>query len=1124
MKAGSIKTGVVLVLLMMGVGQAEGVALAAPPSVGGYDPVADPGAVAIIGNVRFTALTPRLMRIEYSPSGVFEDRASYAFVNRKTPVPAFRKVRRGVVHNVKTELISLFYDASKPGPLSAANLTGKLVIDGEVVEWSPETRGRNLLGTTRTLDGVSGACELEPGIFSREGFTLIDDSKSILFDHFEGTDWPWATPRPDPEATDWYLFVHGSDYKASLADFTLVGGRIPLPPRYVLGAWWSRYWAYSEAELRQLVKEFREHDVPLDVLVVDMDWHLEGWTGYSWNPQYFPDPDGFLKWTEEEKLRVPLNLHPADGVGKHETRFKEFCEAVGADPATTERVKFDCTDPKFVKAYFEVLHHPLEKQGIDFWWMDWQQGRATRVEGLDPLPWLNYLHWTDWERNPGVKPSRPLVFSRWGGLGNHRYQIGFSGDTFCDWPSLAFQPYFTATAGNVGYAWWSHDIGGHQPGRVDPELYTRWVQWGAFSPILRTHTTKNPLAERRIWEFPPEFYNAMKAAWRLRYALLPYTYSAGRACYDTGVPLCRPLYYHWPLIEDAYNRPRQYMFGESLMLAPVLEPRNPANRLAAIKVWIPPGEWTLWAEGRRFSGPSEARLLVPIDTIPLFVRAGDILPMANVGRNSDDSGTDTLTLISNAPGWGVARLYEDDGLTQGYQKNEFAWTAIQSAGDVGFREITVRPTLGTFPGAVDSRVLTVRARNLPQPTKVLLNGEAMAPSEWTYEGGFNFSVQLPPRAVKEETKLRVEYEPNAALETLLANGLAGDLRMLVQLARELGAAAPAELEASLQAAELLARGGNTNEAQTAMYVNKRFALAAKVAASALPEPRRSEFVCRLLGLWTKLSLEISGEGEASALAAKAEVALGSPFVASKDVLKRVRFVPPATWKLANGAKLEQESRDDVMTCTALLQSFGPPQTGVLRAEIELSTGEATIAMPIEQVLYPSINAWWILGPLTPTVPESLDSEMAAMTSVDESRTVDGKDGKAVTWRRFERKADPASATNEFFVNFTNVYGERTYDTNAYAATFLKSPREIEATLAVGSDDGVIVWLNGDEVHRFPHGRAYASKADRVNVTLKPGVNVLMMRIMQGTGDWGFGVHVETRDGRPLTEVEVTLTP
>ena len=141
----------------------------------------------------------------------------------------------------------------------------------------------------------------------------------------------------------------------------------------------------------------------------------------------------------------------------------------------------------------------------------------SKVPGVNNTWWLNYLHFTDQQR----EGKRPLLFHRWGGLGNHRYQIGFSGDTVSVWDSLAFQPWFTATAANVGYAYWSHDIGGHMPGAVDPELYTRWVQFGAFSPILRTHTTKNPDAERRIWAYPEPYSSVMRSAFQLREASSP---------------------------------------------------------------------------------------------------------------------------------------------------------------------------------------------------------------------------------------------------------------------------------------------------------------------------------------------------------------------------------------------------------------------------------------------------------------------------------------------------------------------------------------------------------------------------------------------------------------------------
>ena len=200
-------------------------------------------------------------------------------------------------------------------------------------------------------------------------------------------------------------------------------------------------------------------------------------------------------------MKTSLNLHPASGIQPWEDHYPQMAKAMGIDPATQKYVPFDITDKKFAINYMNLIHHPLEKQGIDFWWLDWQQEHTTKMAGVTPTWWLNYVHFTDQQR----EGKRPLLFHRWGGLGNHRYQIGFSGDTVSVWDSLAFQPWFTATAANVGYAYWSHDIGGHMPGAVEPELYTRWVQFGAFSPILRTHTTKNPETERRIWAYPEPY-------------------------------------------------------------------------------------------------------------------------------------------------------------------------------------------------------------------------------------------------------------------------------------------------------------------------------------------------------------------------------------------------------------------------------------------------------------------------------------------------------------------------------------------------------------------------------------------------------------------------------------------
>ncbi len=172
------------------------------------------------------------------------------------------------------------------------------------------------------------------------------------------------------------------------------------------------------------------------------------------------------------------------------------------------------------------------------------------------------------------------------------------------WDSLAFQPWFTATAANVGYAYWSHDIGGHMPGAVDPELYTRWVQFGAFSPILRTHTTKNPDSERRIWAYPEPYSDILRSAFQLRYAMQPYIYTEARRTYDTGVAFLRPLYYDWPEADEAYTNKNEYVFGDQMLVAPVVAPADKISGLATEKVWLPQGDWIEWPTGKHFTGPT----------------------------------------------------------------------------------------------------------------------------------------------------------------------------------------------------------------------------------------------------------------------------------------------------------------------------------------------------------------------------------------------------------------------------------------------------------------------------------------------------------------------------------------
>ncbi|ETS90442.1 glycoside hydrolase, family 31 domain protein, partial [Fusobacterium sp. CM21] len=225
-----------------------------------------------------------------------------------------------------------------------------------------------------------------------------------------------------------------------------------------------------------------------NVAVLDMDWHITevdakygtGWTGYTWNRELFDDPKEFLEELHENNYKVTLNVHPADGIRAFEDVYPEFAEFMEIDVKNEDPILFDIADPKFREGYFKYVHHKLEADGVDFWWLDWQQGSNSGVKGLDPLWLLNHFHYIDAKKNG----KRGLILSRYAGPGSHRYPVGFSGDTVISWESLDFQPYFTSTASNIGYGWWSHDIGGHMNGVRDDELFTRWVQFGVFSPIM----------------------------------------------------------------------------------------------------------------------------------------------------------------------------------------------------------------------------------------------------------------------------------------------------------------------------------------------------------------------------------------------------------------------------------------------------------------------------------------------------------------------------------------------------------------------------------------------------------------------------------------------------------------
>jgi hypothetical protein len=743
-----------------------------------FQGAANPAATVVRGDVRFTMLAPQLIRMEWAANGTFEDRPSLAFIRRDTPVPKFTVDEVSEWLTIRTDRLTVRYRKGS-GKFTAGNLSISFGLNGSTVTWHPGLDDPlNLKGTTRTLDGTNGAKDvhLEDGILSRSGWALVDDTERPLYDNSAQ---PWVAPRPEGKRQDWYFFGYGHDYKRALRDFTMVAGKIPIPPKFVFGYWWSRYWSYSDTDFRRLVAEMRDYGLPIDVLIIDMDWHITewpnakpdptgapyGWTGYTWNRGLFPDPKKFLDWTKTEKLKVALNLHPASGIAPVEEKYAEFARAYGADPSKQEYFPFAIDDKKWAQAYFNVILHPMERAGIDFWWLDWQQYLMSRnTKNLSNTFWLNYTFFTDMERQG---KQRPFIYHRWGGLGNHRYPLGFSGDTYGTWESLDFQPYFTATSSNVGYGYWGHDLGGHMQIINDPELYTRWIQFGALSPIFKTHSTKSAALERRYWRDTDEF-PVRRQAVELRYALAPYIYNAAREAYDTGISLCRPMYYDYPESPEAYDYKVQYMFGDDILAAPVTTKSSPATGLAPKKIWLPEGEWFEWTSGTLLQGGRVIEREFAEQEIPMYMKAGAIIPMYPKVPNLQDP-VKTLILTAIPGAGGQTKLYEDDGKTSAYLQKQSAFTTIRQERQAdGSVRVTVEPVQGTYAGMLPSRAYEIRLPASLPPAQVTVNGRAYPYSledkagTWSYAGEqLTTRILTPPLPVNASVVVSVRPAPGA---------------------------------------------------------------------------------------------------------------------------------------------------------------------------------------------------------------------------------------------------------------------------------------------------------------------------------------------------------------------------
>lgn len=552
----------------------------------------------------------------------------------------------------------------------------------------------NLGGPVHALDviGSHNLPPLPPSLLSRRGATIVDDSRGPALDE---SDFP-AVREQHPRALDLYAFVYGRDVRVALRDWVRVSGRPSLPPRAAFGLWYSRFWRHTDREFLDVADRFAREGMPLDVLVMDVDWHLHGWEGYDWDPECFPDPAAYMAALRERRLLTSFNVHPWVPLLPEDTHHAECRARLPRDVAAGEGIVFNHALREEATIAHEVCRRPMDDLGCDIWWID---GAHALLDGFDSQGLTNHAFMHFAERDGR---RRPTVLARYGGPGSHRHGIGFSGDAHSHWAVLRRLVMLTARSANEAYGLWSHDIAGHMADRLDPEQLVRWVQAASFWPILRLHSGHG---ERLPWAYGDAACDAIRRAVQLRLRLLPHLYDLQWEAHLTGLSMYRPLYVDWPECEESYTVTDQAMLGAALLHAPVCARGREPGRTAARAVWLPPGEWHDVRSGARILGGRTLVARATLDETPLYGRAGGIVVTQAPGMRGADAVPDPLEIAVFHGADGAHLHHDDDGVTRAFENGAVSRTPIRY--DDATAEVVIGPCTGDGP-APPARALVVR--------------------------------------------------------------------------------------------------------------------------------------------------------------------------------------------------------------------------------------------------------------------------------------------------------------------------------------------------------------------------------------------------------------------------------
>lgn len=679
----------------------------------------------IIGNkYRFTILTPRMIRLEYSINGVFEDRPTSLVINRSFPKVPYSITESNTLIQIDTGIFTLSYvkDSDFKSTTFGSNI--KAVINGTNKEWQAGSKEiRNMRAINYSIDSIKDKIILDKGLYSLDGICLIDDSGSLVLDENDN-----FIERPK-DIKDLYLIMYNNDFEGCLTDYFTLTGYPNLIPRYALGAIWYKNDNYSTSDIVNLVNKFNINNIPISVFLLGDYWH----NGSTLIPSI--DLKYISSYLNNNNIKLGVTINPTSYINKGTNEYNYISSYTNLD-----KVNFIPLSNDKIGIYFNIFINNLNNLGVSVYSIDYN----------NPLDRINLWKIDHYHHGlSNIKNIRGLTLSRNANIAMHRYPIIWSGKTLVNWTTLNLLPRYNSQGYNIGLSFIAHPIGGYHGGIEEDELYLRYIEFSCFSPIFLLASEGGVYYKREPWKWNSIIRNNIIYYMNLRYKLIPYLYSESYNYHKTGHGLVKPFYIDYPKIIDEPLYKNEYFFCRNFFIAPITERKNSVIKRSIKKIYVPNGIWFDYLNGKKYTGNKYYNNFYRDEDYPVFVKAGSIIPTSiNIKEDIPSILELNIYPLDN----GEYSFYEDDGYSNNYKKGLYMITKFNYQYELDNYTFIISKEEGK--NLLSRRTYLLRFKNTRNITEVNIEDKTISYS--TYYDRDDFIIKIDNAIVGREIKVNIK--------------------------------------------------------------------------------------------------------------------------------------------------------------------------------------------------------------------------------------------------------------------------------------------------------------------------------------------------------------------------------